>query len=160
MQDISTIYSFQRRLCVFILIGSHWCLNMADRLLNILIGDAQPMIRHGLGLLFEQQPGWRVVGEAEDAQALLDYIRLGCPDLVVLDWELPGMPAMELLAAIRKSCSHLWVIFMSSKDELGETALKAGADVFASKGEPPQKLLDLIQELVEKKAEPTLQIKS
>jgi hypothetical protein len=34
---------------------------------------------------------------------------------------------------------------MSSKDELSEAALKAGADVFASKGEPPQKLLDLIQ---------------
>jgi DNA-binding NarL/FixJ family response regulator len=142
------------------LIGSHWCLNMADRLLNILIGDAQPMIRHGLGLLFEQQPGWRVVGEAEDAQALLDYIRLGCPDLVVLDWELPGMPAMELLGAIRKDCSHLWVVFMSSKDELSEAVLKAGADVFASKGEPPQKLLDLIQGLVEKKAEPTLPIES
>ena len=135
-------------------------MNMADRLLNILIGDAQPMIRHGLGLLFEQQPGWRVVGEAEDAQALLDYIRLGCPDLVVLDWELPGMPAMELLGAIRKACSHLWVVFMSSKDELSEAALKGGADVFASKGEPPQKLLDLIQGLVEKKVEPTLQIKS
>ena len=135
-------------------------MNMADRLLNILIGDAQPMIRHGLCLLFEQQPGWRVVGEAEDAQALLDYIRLGCPDLVVLDWELPGMPAMELLGAIRKACSHLWVVFMSSKDELSEAALKAGADVFASKGEPPQKLLDLIEGLVAKKAERTLQIKS
>lgn len=133
---------------------------MADRLLNILIGDAQPMIRHGLGLLFEQQPGWRVVGEAEDAQALLDHIRLGCPDLVVLDWELPGMPAMELLGAIRKACSHLWVVFMSSKDELSEAALKAGADVFASKGEPPQKLLDLIEGLVEKRVEPPLQIKS
>jgi len=121
---------------------------MADRLLNILIGDAQPRVRFGLRLLLEQQPGWRVIGEAEDAQLLLDHIRLGCPDLVLLDWELPGMPVTELLAAIRRACPHLWVVFMSSKDELRQTVLQAGADIFAYKADPPEKLLELIGGLV------------
>jgi len=120
---------------------------MAGMGLNILIGDASPRVRFGLRLLLEQQPGWRVTGEAEDAQALLEHIHYGCPDLVLLDWELPGMPAQELLTAIRQACPHLRVVFMSGKDELRQMALQAGADVFAYKADPPEKLLGLMQGL-------------
>jgi DNA-binding NarL/FixJ family response regulator len=115
--------------------------------MNILIGDAQPRVRFGLRLLFEQQPGWKVTGEAEDAQALLDHIRFGCPNLVLLDWELPGMPAQELLALIRQTCPRLGVVFMSGKSELRQMALQAGADIFAYKADPPEKLLELIRGL-------------
>jgi DNA-binding NarL/FixJ family response regulator len=120
---------------------------MADKTLNILIRDVQSRVRFGLHVLLEEQPGWRVAGEAVDAQALLDRIRGGCPDLVLLDWELPGMSAEALLATIRRACPDLRVIFMSGKDELREAALRAGADVFAYKADPPEKLLRLIREL-------------
>ena len=116
--------------------------------LNILIGDASPRVRFGLRILLEQQPGWRVVGEAEDVQALLESVRCGCPDLVLLDWELPGMPAQELLTVIRLTCPHLWIVFMSGKDELRQVAFQAGADVFAYKADPPEKLLGLIRGLM------------
>lgn len=116
--------------------------------LNILIGDASPRVRFGLRILLEQQPGWRVVGEAEDAQALHESVRCGCPDLVLLDWELPGVPAQELLTVIRQTCPHLWIVFMSGKDELRQAALQAGADVFAYKANPPEKLLELIRGLM------------
>jgi DNA-binding NarL/FixJ family response regulator len=83
-------------------------MDMTDRVVNLLIGDAQPRVRFGLRVLLEQHPGWHVTGEAENARALLDQIHLGCPDLVLLDWELPGMPAQELLAVIRRACPPAW----------------------------------------------------
>lgn len=125
---------------------------MADRLWNLLIGDAQPKVRLGLRLFLEQQPGWKVAGEAEDAQQLLEHIRFDCPDLVLLDWQLPGMPAMELIKTIRQTCPSLRVVFMSSKDELRQLALKAGADIFVYKADPPEKLLALIQGLAIEKS--------
>jgi two-component system nitrate/nitrite response regulator NarL len=121
---------------------------MAVKVLNILIGDSQPRVRFGLRLLLEQQPGWKVAGEVEDADALLMHVLCGCPDLVLLDWELPGMPARELLTIIRQACPRLWVVFMSGKDELRQMALLAGADIFAYKADPPEKLLGLIRGLV------------
>jgi len=121
---------------------------MAGMGLNILIGDASPRVRFGLRILLEQQPSWRVAGEAEDAQALLESVRCGCPDLVLLDWELPGMPAQELLTEIRRSCPYMRVIYMSGRDELRQMALQAGADVFAYKADPPEKLLGLIRGLM------------
>ena len=121
---------------------------MTDQALSILIGDAQPRVRFGLHVLLEEQRGWRVIGEARDAQTLLDRICGGCPDLVLLDWELPGMSAEELLATIRRACPDLRVIFLSGKDELREAALRAGADVFVCKADPPEKLLRLIRNLM------------
>ena len=121
---------------------------MAGIGLNILIGDASPRVRFGLRILLEQQPGWRVVGEVEDVQALLESVRCGCPDLVLLDWELPGMPAQELLTIIRHACPHLWILFMSGNYELRQAAFQAGADVFAYKADPPEKLLGLIRGLM------------
>jgi len=111
---------------------------------EILIGDAQPRVRFGLRVLLEQQPGWRVAGEAADGPSLLELVRRGCPDLVLVDWELPGMPAQELLAAIRGACPGLRVISMSGNAELRPAALRAGADAFAYKADPPEKLLGLI----------------
>jgi DNA-binding NarL/FixJ family response regulator len=119
--------------------------------MNILIGDAQPRIRFGLRLLFEQQPGWNVAGEVDDAQALLDAVRRGCPDLVLLDWELPGIPAEELLALIRQHCPRLAVVLMSGKLELRSMALLAGADIFAYKADPPERLLEQIREFIVEK---------
>lgn len=114
---------------------------MADVALNILISDAQSRVRAGLRLLLEQQPEWRIAGEAEDAQALLERIRCGCPDLVLLDWELPGMPATELLHAIRWACPRLGVAFMRGKDRLRQVALQAGAYAFAYQADYPENLL-------------------
>lgn len=120
---------------------------MKDDTLRILIGDAQSTVRFGLHVLLEEQPGWRVAGEAVDAQALLERIRCSCPDLVLLDYELPGRPAGELLATIRRDCPDLRVISMSGNEELRDAALQAGADVFVYKADPPDRLLQLIRGL-------------
>ena len=122
--------------------------------MNILIGDAQPRIRFGLRLLFEQQPGWNVTGEVDHAQALLEAVYLACPDLVLLDWELPGMPAEELLAQIRQLCPRLAVVFMSGKLELRPVALLAGAEIFAYKADSPEKLLEQIRGFIVEKHKP------
>ncbi len=119
--------------------------------MKILIGDTQSRVRFGLRLLFEQQVGWKVSGEAEDVQSLLNHVREGCPDLVLLDWELPGMPAEELLARLRAECPHLTVVFMSGRIELRQMAMRAGADVFVYKADPPEKLLELIRRLIVEK---------
>jgi len=122
---------------------------MAHGVLTIVIADARPRVRFGLRVLLEQQPGWRIAGEAMDAQTLLRQIRHGCPDLVLADWELPGMRAPELLATLRLGCPRVKVIFMSGKDELRQAALQAGADLFAYKADPPENLLRLIRGLTE-----------
>ena len=57
---------------------------------HVLIAEDQPKVRRALRLLLEQEPGENVVGETAEAKEQLTQVAAGCPDLVLLDWGLPG----------------------------------------------------------------------
>ena len=103
----------------------------------ILVADDEPKVRFGLNVLLQRRPGFEVTGEANDAKDLLAQIKRACPDLVLLDWELPGMHTVDLLSALRGVCPGLVVIVLSGRLEARKTALTAGADAFVSKTDPP-----------------------
>ena len=112
---------------------------------HILIADDQPKVRRALRLLLEQELEANVVGEAAEAKDLLAQVAAGCPDLVLLDWGLPGMAAEDLLVAVRGACPTLAVIVLSGQPEAEENALAAGADAFVSKADPPEQLLAAVR---------------
>jgi DNA-binding NarL/FixJ family response regulator len=109
--------------------------------MQILLADNQPKVRFGLRVLLERQPGLKVVGEATNAEDLLAQIEADCPDLVLLDWELPGLAGGDLLSALRAACPDLFVIVLSGRTEVRRAALDAGADAFVNKCDPPEWLL-------------------
>jgi CheY-like chemotaxis protein len=67
-------------------------------------------------------------------------------DLVLLDWDLPGMEHQALLAALQKYNPSLKVVVLSSRMEERQAALLAGADAFVSKADPPEKLMTTVSE--------------
>jgi len=109
--------------------------------MRVLLADDESKVRSALRLLLEQKPGLSVVGEATEAGEVLEQVQAACPDLLLLDWELPGQQAADLLPAIRRCCPHLLVIALSGRPEARQAALAAGADAFVSKGDPPDRLL-------------------
>jgi DNA-binding NarL/FixJ family response regulator len=109
--------------------------------MRILLADNQAKVRFALRVLLERQADFHIVGEATDADDLLDMAKADCPDVVLLAWELPGMPAAQLIAALRATCPDLVVIALSGRLEARQAALCAEADAFVSKGEPPERLL-------------------
>lgn len=114
--------------------------------MRVLLADDQAKVRSALRLLLEQEPDLNVLGEAVDAQGLLDWVRAACPDVVLLDWELPGLKANSLLPILRQLCPHLKVIALSGRPEARGAALAAGADAFVSKGDLPERLLAAVRE--------------
>jgi DNA-binding NarL/FixJ family response regulator len=117
--------------------------------MRVLIADDQPQVRSALRLLLKQEPGVTVVGEAEDTQQALELAAGQRPDLVLLDWELPGPWAAQplknagqcLLPALRAQCPQVKVVALSGRPEARRAALAAGADAFVSKGDPPERVL-------------------
>jgi DNA-binding NarL/FixJ family response regulator len=109
--------------------------------MHVLLADDQAEVRSALRFLLEQEPGMHVVGEAAEARDVLAQDAATQPDLVLLDWELPGPPAADLLPALRFRCHRTIVIALSGRPEARQEALDAGVDAFVSKGEPPDRLL-------------------
>ncbi len=114
--------------------------------MRILIADDQSKVRFALRVTLERQPGFKTVSEAVDAADLMSQVRAMSPDLVLLDWELPGMGPEEILYDLRKVCQHLFVIALSGTEETREAALKAGVNAFVSKTDTPERLLSAIGE--------------
>jgi DNA-binding NarL/FixJ family response regulator len=113
--------------------------------MKIGIADSQARVRFSLRILLEQQQGWIVGGEAANCQELFDLLRTVSPDLLLLDLDLPDMPAENLLRQLRTEYPMMYIIAMSGRQELSQAAITAGADAFACKAESPEKLLTLIQ---------------
>lgn len=80
------------------------------------------------------------VASAEEADAA---VRDGAPDLVVLDWGLPGMSGLELLEGWRARGVGLPVIFLTARDEVRDRVrgLEAGADDYLTKPFATEELL-------------------
>jgi len=112
--------------------------------MRILLADDEPRVRFGLKVLLQRQPGLAIVGEAVDALDLLTKIEMTAPDLALVAWELPGLPAIGSLAALHRRRSQLAVIALSGRPEVGQMALAAGADAFVSKADPPEAMLRTI----------------
>lgn len=112
--------------------------------MRIILAENRRKVRFALRALLEQQPELNVVGEAVDAQNLLAQVAETCPDVILLDWELPGMAADDLLSALRRKCPDVSVVALSGRVSARGAALAAGADAFVSKGDPPERLLSAI----------------
>lgn len=113
--------------------------------MNLYLADDDARARAALRLLFEQQPRMCVAGEAASGQALLAALLTAAPDVVLLDWELPGPPAPAVVAGIRALCPAARVVALSGRIEAYRAALAAGADAFVSKGDPPERLLGTLR---------------
>ena len=81
--------------------------------MRVLLADDQSKVRSALRLLLEQEPGMSVVGEAVEDEDLLAQVEATQPDLVLLDWELPGLRTDDWLSTLRTLCPRLKVIVCS-----------------------------------------------
>ncbi len=114
--------------------------------MRILIADSRPKVRFALRVALEQYPGLETIGEAIDADDLLAQIRIICPDLVLIDWELPGVPTAKLIGILRQTCVNSRVIVLNSREETREQAMTAGADAFVCMCDAPDELLAAIDD--------------
>lgn len=112
--------------------------------MRILVADDQPRIRFALRALLDRQPKMQIVSEAGNMDDLLVQIEMTHPDLVLLDWELPGRRMPGSPATLRREHPDLVVIALSGRPEARQAALAAGADAFVSKADPPERLLAAI----------------
>jgi DNA-binding NarL/FixJ family response regulator len=116
--------------------------------MRILLADDQPDVRSALRLLLEQETGWRVVSEVSASKNVLSSIQKTHPDLILLDWELPGMPGSELVQRLREYSPRTQIVALSSHSEARQASLEAGVDAFVSKGGPPEAVMDALRTLL------------
>ena len=99
---------------------------------TILIVDDEADIRDILRIRLANHPGFRIL-EAANGSDALELTRQQRPDLIILDWLMPGFNGMEVLKALRESpeLTIIPVIMMTVKSELSAQAQGQGMGVVA-----------------------------
>lgn len=115
---------------------------------TVLVADDQDLVRTGLRMILDAQPGIEVVGEAPDGRAAVDLARRLRPDVCLFDIRMPeldGIEATRLLAGpdVRDPMAIV-VITTFDLDEYVHGALKAGARGFLLKDAGPDLLVQAI----------------
>jgi len=88
-----------------------------------------------------------VTGIAVETRGLVAQITASEPDVLLLDWHLPGITIKELVADIRALELVLKIIVLSVNPEDERAALAAGADAFVTKAEPPDRLMSVLNNM-------------
>jgi DNA-binding NarL/FixJ family response regulator len=122
--------------------------------MRILLADDQAHMRSSLQMLLKQEYEMTVVGQVSEAIDLVIQIGLTNPDLVLLDWELPGLPDIGSMSGLHNVFPNLLVIVLSGRPEVRRKALAAGADAFVSKADPPERLLAVLHSMNSKNSGP------
>jgi DNA-binding NarL/FixJ family response regulator len=113
--------------------------------MRIVLADGRSKVRYALRVLLEGQQGFDVIAEAVDAEDLLVKANESCPDVLLIDWDLPGLNRSKTLLTLRDDCPELCVIVMSGRPEASQEALDAGIENFVHKTSPPELLLAVIE---------------
>lgn len=115
--------------------------------IRAIIADDQPKVRFALRVLLESQQDVEIIGEVDEACELLEQVTKSSPSVIILDWLLPGLPAIGSIASLRDVCPEIFIVALSGRPELGQEALSDGADAFVSKIDPPDRLLAALDEI-------------
>ena len=104
--------------------------------MRILVVDDFASMRNIIkGLL--KQIGFQNIEEAKDGSTALEKLKIGKFDLVICDWNMPKVPGIEVLKAVRndprlKDLPFLMVTAKAKKDNVME-AVKAGVNQYIVK---------------------------
>jgi DNA-binding NarL/FixJ family response regulator len=121
---------------------------------RLVVVDDHALFRRGLIRLLQDISGLRVVGEAGDGETALPVIRDSCPDLVLLDVNMPGKNGVEVLREIRRDLPSLPVLMLtiSRDDDALLGAISAGANGYLLKNAEPETLRAVIERVLDGEA--------
>jgi NarL family two-component system response regulator LiaR len=119
--------------------------------ITVLIVDDHAVVRQGLRLLLDAQPGITVVGEAADGPMAIQMTRQLEPTVILMDLLMPGMNGIDTMHRLREleiDCKVL-VLTSSLEDQLVKQALQAGAHGYVLKASRAMELVQAIERVAQ-----------
>lgn len=114
--------------------------------IRILLVDDHVVLRDGLQVLLEGEPGLTVVGGTATGAEAIELARTLRPDVIVMDLGLPDMSGLEAIRTIREADEKVRIIVLSmyTRREFVVPAVEAGCDGYIPKSSTHNSLLEAI----------------
>ena len=121
--------------------------------LRVVVVDDEPLVRQGLRLVLELEPGLEVVAEGSDGAQAVELVRHHRPDLVLLDVRMPGVDGIEatrrICASPELATTRVVVLTTFADDALLISAVRAGASGYLLKSMAPHDIRASVRAVAE-----------
>jgi two-component system invasion response regulator UvrY len=120
---------------------------MDDKCKKIIIADDHAVVRTGLQLILDETHDLSIRAEARDGDELLESLKSTGYDLVILDINMPGRDALDVLIQVKAQWPSLpVVIFSMNPDEAyAIRMLTNGASAYINKETKPKQLIEILR---------------
>jgi two-component system response regulator NreC len=85
--------------------------------ISIVLADDHTVVRRALRVLLEEEAGFEVVAEADDADAAVRYLRGHKPDVLILDLNMPGRPSLEAIPDMQAASPETKIVVLTMQKE-------------------------------------------
>jgi len=125
-------------------------------LIRAVVVDDHPAMRAGIAAVLENAPDMAPAGQAASGAELWPVLERTAPDLVLMDWHLPGDDGLVLCHRVKRRFAGMRVVLYSAyaDDWLIVPALLAGADALLAKRAPAPALYEAIREVMARDTPP------
>jgi DNA-binding NarL/FixJ family response regulator len=120
-------------------------------MINVLIADDHPVVLEGLKQIVADTSDIVIKGEAANGKEVLDKVRTGQWDVVVLDITMPGVHGLDLLKQLKAQHPKLKVLMLSMhpEDDYAVRLLRAGASGYLNKRSVSSQLVEAIRKVAQ-----------
>jgi DNA-binding NarL/FixJ family response regulator len=117
--------------------------------IRIIIADDHQLVIDGLKSLLKDVEGITIAAEANDGVELMNQLQFIPADLILLDFNMPRMNGLEVLAATRKKYPALRVIILSMHNEraIVQRTIDLGASGYVLKNADRNELIEAIRQV-------------
>lgn len=117
-------------------------------MIRLVLVDDQATVRYGLMMRFLIEPDITVVGEASNGKEALALVQQLCPDVVLMDFEMPEMDGIAATEALKTLVPQSAVVILSihNTSAMRWRALMAGAVAIVEKRGSTEELLSAIRQ--------------
>jgi len=115
--------------------------------IRVLVVDDHEMVREGLAAMLKTAPDMTLIGQVSDGDYAVTFCAETCPDVILMDLEMPKMDGVTATKHIREHCPQTQIIALTSfsDDERIHAALEAGMIGYLLKNIPANQLQEAIR---------------
>jgi DNA-binding NarL/FixJ family response regulator len=116
--------------------------------MKVLLVDDHAILSDGVKSLLEKED-YEVVFQADSAERALEFLKGNVADLLITDFNMPGMDGLSLIHLVKRINQNIKIIVLSMHDEvhLVKEILKAGVNGYVLKKDTQNELLQAIREV-------------
>jgi len=114
---------------------------------HVLVVDDHHVFRYGMRAMLGNTEDFEVVGEAESGEEAVERAAELCPDVVLMDLQMPGMNGIEATRRILRKAPETGVVVvtMFGDDDSVFQAMRAGARGYVLKGAKGAEVLTVLR---------------